>query len=181
MLSQICSLVLVKIQTTFTRVENSVFCSCFRIAGEHIIISWTLSIDWLFGIIQKNSLNNFGLTTLGKTWLEWHNKMWLNTISYVSFLLLNWIIRVQSWMWHKISRNCKEYLMFITLYSFRNVFNGIRLASEDITKQNNGVIVLKANVTLGWSKDNFLSQGGCFHPFFSNLIGGKCRGLTLYT
>lgn len=49
-----------------------------------------------------------------------------------------------------------------------------------ITKQND-VIMLKTNVTLRRSKDNFQSQGGSFHPFFSKLIGGKWRGVILYT
>lgn len=171
---------MVKIQMTSMRnVANSAFCLCFRIAGSQIIISCTLLIDYL-GLFRKKSVNNFGLTTLWTTWLELHTQDLAGHNKLCALLLLNWIIRVQSWMQHKITRNCKEYSMFITIYSCGNFFNGGRQASEDLTKQNNDVIMLKTNAMLGRSKDNFQSQGGCFHPLLSKLTRGKWRGGTSY-
>lgn len=78
----------------------------------------------------------------------------------------------------EISRNCKEYSVFITIYSCSNFSYGSKLSSEDITKQKEDAVVLKTSVILGRSKDHFQSQGGCFLSLLSNLTRGKWRGIT---
>jgi len=68
-----------------------------------------------------------------------------------------------------ISRNCKEYSVFVTIYSCSNFFYGSKLASEDITKQKEDAVAQKANVTFGRSKDHFQSKEDVFFPLFPIL------------
>lgn len=80
----------------------------------------------------------------------------------------------------EIARNCKEYSVFITIYSCSNFFYGSKLASEDIAKQKEDAVVLKtSSADLGGQKIIFSPEEDVFFPFFPILFRDKWRGVTL--